>query len=291
MFTLESHEDRGLHLTACTKLESYTSELCRRHEKNRKNFESTLKDATAAQKQAADGKQVYKETVEAMNSIAKSSKGVSTITRTIQDIAFQTNLLALNAGVEAARAGNAGSGFSVVASEVRSLAQKAAEAAKEISELIATSSQQVNLGVNLVECTGKKLDLLNETVNDLVRQVEGFRDRDSESASLANSIKEILSHEAIDESRENLLTSIPPSPVKTGASLRLTEAHKSREARGSQTALAYNSKSESLTSTSAFGRASHPDLAARSSSTLALPASWEHGSIVDDPVEDDWSQF
>jgi methyl-accepting chemotaxis protein len=84
-----------------------------------------------------------REAVSAMGEIEQSSGQITQIIGVIDEIAFQTNLLALNAGVEAARAGDAGRGFAVVASEVRALAQRSAEAAKEIKTLIATSSAQV----------------------------------------------------------------------------------------------------------------------------------------------------
>jgi methyl-accepting chemotaxis protein len=101
---------------------------------------------------------VVRQAVEAMSGIEKSSQQISQIIGVIDEIAFQTNLLALNAGVEAARAGDAGRGFAVVASEVRALAQRSAEAAKEIKTLISASTQQVDAGVNLVGETGKALE-------------------------------------------------------------------------------------------------------------------------------------
>jgi methyl-accepting chemotaxis protein len=101
---------------------------------------------------------VVRDAVKAMDGIEKSAKEISQIIGVIDEIAFQTNLLALNAGVEAARAGEAGRGFAVVASEVRGLAQRSAEAAKEIKALISTSTAQVGNGVDLVGQTGEALE-------------------------------------------------------------------------------------------------------------------------------------
>ncbi|MDP3868861.1 MAG: globin-coupled sensor protein [Phenylobacterium sp.] len=110
-----------------------------------------------AKSEAERSGQVVGQAVEAMGQIEDSSRQISQIIGVIDEIAFQTNLLALNAGVEAARAGDAGRGFAVVASEVRALAQRSAEAAKEIKTLISASSQQVGQGVSLVGETGKAL--------------------------------------------------------------------------------------------------------------------------------------
>jgi methyl-accepting chemotaxis protein len=102
-----------------------------------------------------------------MSEIEKSAGQISQIIGVIDEIAFQTNLLALNAGVEAARAGEAGKGFAVVASEVRALAQRSAEAAKEIKALISTSTSQVASGVNLVGDAGKALDRIANQVAEI----------------------------------------------------------------------------------------------------------------------------
>ena len=110
-----------------------------------------------ARANAEKGGDVVRRAVEAMGRIENSSQQISQIIGVIDEIAFQTNLLALNAGVEAARAGDAGKGFAVVASEVRALAQRSAEAAKEIKGLIGTSSAEVSGGVKLVAETGEAL--------------------------------------------------------------------------------------------------------------------------------------
>ena len=113
--------------------------------------------ASSARLDATKSGQVMEDAVRAMGEIEQSSKQITNIIGVIDEIAFQTNLLALNAGVEAARAGEAGRGFAVVAQEVRALAQRSADAAKEIKGLIASSTAQVERGVQLVGDTGRAL--------------------------------------------------------------------------------------------------------------------------------------
>ncbi|WP_334162091.1 methyl-accepting chemotaxis protein [Phenylobacterium sp.] len=121
----------------------------------------------AAKAQAERSGQVVGEAVEAMGEIEQSSRQITQIIGVIDEIAFQTNLLALNAGVEAARAGDAGRGFAVVASEVRALAQRSADAAKEIKALISASSSQVEQGVGLVGQTGEALQAIVTQVAEI----------------------------------------------------------------------------------------------------------------------------
>ena len=118
--------------------------------------------------------EVVRRAVQAMSDIERASNEISEIISVIDGIAFQTNLLALNAGVEAARAGEAGRGFAVVASEVRALAQRSADAAKDVKTRITASTQQVDTGVELVSETGKALDRIIARIaeiNTLVGQI------------------------------------------------------------------------------------------------------------------------
>jgi methyl-accepting chemotaxis protein len=124
----------------------------------------------AARGDAETSGHVVRDAVAAMSAIEHSAQQISQIIGVIDEIAFQTNLLALNAGVEAARAGDAGRGFAVVASEVRALAQRSAEAAKEIKTLISASTAQVDQGVQLVGQTGQAL----QRIVDRVAEIDGL---------------------------------------------------------------------------------------------------------------------
>ena len=127
--------------------------------------------AQAANKSAAQSAEVVSHAEEAMGRIEESSQQISNIIGVIDEIAFQTNLLALNAGVEAARAGEAGKGFAVVAQEVRELAQRSAQAAKEIKGFIQKSTTEVESGVTLVRNTGVSLKAIGDYVTEINRHM------------------------------------------------------------------------------------------------------------------------
>ena len=123
--------------------------------------------ASAASKEAARSGEIVKSAMQAMEEITQSSEKIGAIIDVIDNIAFQTSLLALNAGVEAARAGDAGRSFAVVAQEVRELAQRSARAAKEISQLIATSRSQVENGTQVVAGTAGALSKISGHIVDM----------------------------------------------------------------------------------------------------------------------------
>jgi methyl-accepting chemotaxis protein len=123
-----------------------------------------------------------------MGEIEKSSGQITQIIGVIDEIAFQTNLLALNAGVEAARAGEAGRGFAVVAQEVRALAQRSADAAKEIKTLIANSTAQVERGVRLVGDTGQALTGIAGKVGEIDVLIREIAESSQEQATGLNQV-------------------------------------------------------------------------------------------------------
>ena len=136
-----------------------------------------------AKKDAEKSGEIVSRAISAMSAIESSSKKISQIIGVIDEIAFQTNLLALNAGVEGARAGDAGRGFAVVASEVRALAQRSAEAAKEIKGLISASTTQVAQGVELVGETGQSLSRIVDRVSQINSVVSQIAASASEQAN------------------------------------------------------------------------------------------------------------
>lgn len=183
--------------TSASEISQGNTDLSHRTEEQASSLEetaSTMEQMTAAVKSNADnarhanhlasgarehaerGGEVVAQAIQAMSAINASSKQIVDIIGVIDEIAFQTNLLALNASVEAARAGEQGRGFAVVAAEVRNLAQRSAQAAKEIKSLINDSAKKVDDGSRLVEDSGK-------TLEEIVTSVKKVSDINAEIAA------------------------------------------------------------------------------------------------------------
>jgi hypothetical protein len=150
-----------------------------------KGAQSVVQDVNSAVTQGGD---VIQRAVDAMDKIETSSRAIDSIITVIDGIAFQTNLLALNAGVEAVRAGDAGKGFNVVASEVRALAQRSAEAANEIKKLISSSSSHVETGVHLVREAGDSLHAILNKVAEISAVMDNLTASATEQAGTLRTI-------------------------------------------------------------------------------------------------------
>ena len=178
-----SHELQGIYTNIASSLEEMSSsmvELDAQTKSNAASAKAASKQANSSRQTIEDRTRQMEQLTSAMKQSRETSQSILKINKVIDEIAFQTNILALNAAVEAARAGHAGSGFAVVAEEVRRLAARVSKAAKETSELIAASSASVERG-----------GALASSVADFLTEVHGSSSKiDSLLAEIARSSTE-----------------------------------------------------------------------------------------------------
>jgi len=174
--------------TAIEQLTTSLEEISSQTENNAKNADKANELTKEVKTYAGQGNEQMREMLKAMEEINVSSNSIYKIIKVVDDIAFQTNILALNAAVEAARAGQYGKGFAVVAEEVRTLAAKSADAAKETTELIENSIGKVDEGTRIA---GKTAEFLNTIVNEIDKVYSLINDIASASGEQTNGIGQV----------------------------------------------------------------------------------------------------
>lgn len=170
------------------ELSATISEIHDKINKNAENAEHANEISMEAYNEVFEGNNKMKEMISAMDEISESSSEIGKIIKAIEDIAFQTNILALNAAVEAARAGEAGKGFSVVADEVRNLAQKSSESAKNTTILIENSINAVRNGTVIANETATSLEAIVDKVSSSVELINQITEA---SAAQANAVEQV----------------------------------------------------------------------------------------------------
>lgn len=244
-------------------LEEAAAALTELTENVRSASEQAAEAASLAQSAKTDTDQsseVVSNAMSAMSRIETASSDISGIINVIDEIAFQTNLLALNAGVEAARAGEAGKGFAVVAQEVRELAGRSAEAAKEIKSLINTSNTEVGEGVKLVKKTGEVLEKISGQVATIEERIAAVATGASEQLGGIETV-----NTTVNEMDQRIQQNAAMAEETTAATTRLVDeinqlsemvqsfriSEQNAKARASQTANSATSTSAPAPSTTA----------------------------------------
>ncbi|PLA74259.1 hypothetical protein CYQ88_06990 [Hydrogenovibrio sp. SC-1] len=185
------------------------------------NAKDANEAANESLKEAQEANLVVHKTIESINEINEASAKISEITALIDSIAFQTNLLALNAAVEAARAGDHGRGFAVVAGEVRSLAAKSADAAKDIRQLIDNTVEKVHEGARLADESGRALELINDSIAKIGSYVSEISQTSSEQAKGVEQVNIAIS--SIDQVTQQNSALVDETAQRTEEMSRLAE--------------------------------------------------------------------
>jgi methyl-accepting chemotaxis protein len=176
---------------SAASLEEITASMSEISSQTKANAESAGQARDLAQKAsnaATQGQEAMQQMTGAMTRITQNSNEIQRVIKVIDDIAFQTNLLALNAAVEAARAGQHGKGFAVVAEEVRNLASRSAKAARETSDLIAKSGQEIEKGGEVASHTAEVLNTIVDQIKQTTELVAGIAVASNEQAQGVNQV-------------------------------------------------------------------------------------------------------
>lgn len=164
------------------ELSATMSEISKQIKSNAGNTSAVSQLAVKSSEEVARGNDLMKQMIAAMEKINESSSQISSIVKTIEDIAFQTNILALNAAVEAARAGAAGKGFAVVADEVKNLANKSSEAVKSTTAFIEETITAVENGTKIAQTTAESLNSITGSTNKMTELIKNISNATSEQA-------------------------------------------------------------------------------------------------------------
>ena len=247
------------------------------------NAQQTSSRLSHARKTAEGVEDTARRAISAMRSIEASSAEMADIVSTIDGIAFQTNLLALNAGVEAARAGEAGRGFAVVATEVRALAQRSADAAKDIKALITTSTQQVSGGVALVESSGDALRQIVGEVASVSELVEEIADAAQKQAHGIGEISGMVS--SMDSFTQQNAAMVEESSASTR---NLSEETVRLVDQLAKFRLDHKGGNQVRAASAAMVNFNRQEPAPR---PARAPVQANYGNLAVKRVEDDWSEF
>lgn len=245
------------------------------------NARQTSSRLAVARESAEKVDETAKRAAVAMRNIQASSKEMNEIISTIDGLAFQTNLLALNAGVEAARAGASGAGFAVVATEVRHLAQRSAEAANSIRQLVATSSSQITEGVSLVENSGEALRQIVTEVTEVSDLMDEIAAAAAHQASGLAEISDMVT--AMDTATQQNAAMVEES---TASSRNLNDE---TERLFEQLSFFELGRSAGYTGGLGVSAPSYDDRSPSPRKVASAPAS--HGNLALSMDEDDWAEF
>ncbi len=237
-----------------------------------------------ASSDVANSEAIVRKTVSAIGDIERSSNEIAEIIAVIDGLSFQTNLLALNAGVEAARAGDAGKGFAVVASEVRALAERSAEAARDISARITTTVERVRSGVELANKTDESLRLIATGMQNISGLVESIAGGASEQATSIQQVNLAINDmDGVTQANAAMVEEVTAAVRALSAETRALEQQINRF-RVDDTGMAPTAPIVSM-------RRAAPPVPAPAPAPMRRAPSPVQGNLAMKQDEDDWSSF